>query len=107
MYDHPCGLVDDDDVRILVNNGKRNWIRLNFVDLRGRNLDRHHLARRHAELGLSMLTVDAHASGFDEPLDGAPAQVGKLVGDVSVEAGTETVARGIELYEVVAFVFPV
>jgi hypothetical protein len=54
-----------------------------------------------------MLTVDAHASGFDEPLDGAPAQVGKLVGDVSVEAGTETVARGIELYEVVAFIFPV
>ena len=78
MYDHSGAFVHDDNVRIFVNDRQRDRIGQDLIDPRRRNLDRHHFARGHAKLGLSLLTVNAHASGFDETLDGAPAQVGRM-----------------------------
>ena len=107
MNDHPGRFVDDDDVSVFVDNRERDRIGHDLVDPRRRNLDRHDFAGSHAELGLSLLAVDAHVSGFDEPLDGPPAQVGQLVGDIPIEARAEIVARRDGALRTRRFVFGV
>jgi hypothetical protein len=105
MNDHPSGLVDDDDISVLVDDGKRDQIGQDLVDPRIGNLHRHDFARRHAELGLSLLPVDANSARFNEALDGCAAQAGELVRDVPIQARTEIVACRMELNELVAFLF--
>jgi hypothetical protein len=105
MNDHPGRLIDHYDIRVLVNDCERNWIGENLVDLGRRNLYQHDFARRHAELGFPLLTINAHTPGFDERLDGAPAQVGQLIRDVPIQALAEIVAVGPKLDDLIAFLF--
>ena len=69
---------DDYDISVLVDDGKWDQVGQDLVGARSGDLDRHDLARRHAELGLSLLPVDANPARFDEPLNGTASSVGEL-----------------------------
>ncbi len=56
-------------------------------------------------LGFRLPPVDAYPPGFDQSLDGTPAQVGQLVRDVPIQTRTEIVTSGTEFYQLTAFLF--
>jgi hypothetical protein len=105
MDDHSGRLVDDDDVFVLIDNLKRDRVRQNLVDPRRGNLDRDNFAGCHAELGLSLLPVDAYPPGFDKSLDGSAAQAGQLVRDIPIQTRAKVVACGPELDKLAAIFF--
>jgi hypothetical protein len=68
MNDHAGGFVDDDDIRVLVNDGERYRVRQDLVDLRRRYGDCHDLAGRHPELRLSLDPIDTYVARIDQTL---------------------------------------
>jgi hypothetical protein len=89
VNDHSGRLVDEDDVRVFVNDVQWNGIRENLVDLRRGYFDAYDLARRHAKLGLPLEPIHEDMARFDQALYHPSAQIRKIVGDVSIEPGSK------------------
>jgi hypothetical protein len=65
VNDHPGRLVDEDDVRVFIDDVQWNGVRENLVELWRRYFDAYDLAGSHAKLGLTLNPVHQYVPGLD------------------------------------------
>lgn len=86
MNNHSRRLVDDSDVRILVENFERNFLRLNTRRWRRRNFNGYGFARGDAVRWLPGNSIDRNATFIHECLDVRSAHLRKMGGEKAIEA---------------------
>jgi hypothetical protein len=88
--DETGGLVEDEQVRVLVHHGERDRLGPGLRGLRRGDVDLDALAAAKRGRGARVPAVDTHLSGGDQRLDPGAAQAGQPRGEPAVEA----LARG-------------
>jgi hypothetical protein len=68
MHDDPCGLVDDEEMLVLVGDPQVELLRLELGRFRGGDLDLERLATRETVALGRRSPVDAYRAGLDQPL---------------------------------------
>jgi hypothetical protein len=86
VHHHPRRLVHDDDVIILIENVERNVLGLGRERGALQNFDFNFFASGHAMRGACRAIRDAHARFTNQFLNTRAAEIGKLRGEVDVEA---------------------
>ncbi len=99
MHDHLLGLVDNDDIRILVQDVKRNIFRLNIQlsDLGNRN--RHQVSWQKAAARLNGKPVDADLLLLDELLDIRPGAVWKHLCQIPIDAFLILILSDVKFFQ--------
>jgi hypothetical protein len=85
--DHPGGLVEDEDVVVLVDDGERDRLGLELGGRRRRDLDVHALATAQAVRGPAGRAVHPHAPGGDQRLQAGAGELGHGLGQPAIQAG--------------------
>ena len=86
MDDHAGGLLENEDVGVLEENGQRRRFRDELLGGWGRNLHLDTLASCEPRRGLPDRAVDANAAGLDERLEPRARELGQLPGEPAVES---------------------
>src|SRR5688500_15703815 len=86
MHDQPGGLVDHEDVAILVDDRQLDLLRRDPRDLFDDRSHANLLAPQNLVLGSELLTVDEHLAGLDPLLDAGPGKVAHQLGEHLVQA---------------------
>jgi hypothetical protein len=94
MHDEARGLVEDEEIAVLVQDGEREILRLGDRRLRRRDGDLEGLASPEPERRTTGPAIDEDAPGLEESLDPRAAELGQPRGDGPVEPVTPE--RGID-----------
>ena len=89
MHDHPCGLVDDEHIVVLVDDAQRDRLGTELVGGARRNLDVDARAALQPVRTLARHAIDAHAAHVDQRLQARARDIG----DVRREPSIEPLAR--------------
>src|SRR2546430_6064773 len=86
MDDDTGGLLQDEDLRVLEDNGQRGGLRNELLGGGGRDFHLDALAAREPCRGLPDRAVDADAAGLDQRPEPHPGELRQPVGEPTVEA---------------------
>src|SRR3989442_15648090 len=86
MDDDTGGLLQDEDLRVLEDNGQRGGLRNELLGGGGRDFHLDALAAREPCRGLPDRAVDADAAGLDQRPEPHPGELRQPVGEPTVES---------------------
>src|SRR3989441_6583186 len=89
MDDDTGGLLQDEDLRVLEDNGQRGGLRKELLGGGGRDFHLDALAAREPCRGLPDRAVDADAAGLDQRPEPHPGELRQPVGEPTVERSEE------------------
>ena len=103
VHDKPCGFVDDDEIRIFINDRQRQRLSGDIRFARRRQFDPIGGARFDRRARLSYRSAGADVAVVNQRLDAGSAQVFDLLREPAIEALTGILCGGSQLDRVMGF----